>query len=124
MVSFGELLRRLRGTRSQREAAAELGMPVTTLSSLENQESTPRGPVLRKLAGYYRVPLTYFYPALASAPRVSESAKEWLRHLRDISAVDKETVAAHAAPEIPDEVRKQVAEAIRKKKHAETSNRE
>ena len=43
MPKFGELLRRLRGDRSQREVADELGMPVTTLSTLENQEPSREG---------------------------------------------------------------------------------
>jgi len=46
MENFGERLRRLRGDRSQKEVATKLGLPVTTLSSLENQDTIPRGEVL------------------------------------------------------------------------------
>jgi transcriptional regulator with XRE-family HTH domain len=121
MPNFGELLRRLRGERSQREVASELRMPVTTLSSLENQATVPRGPVLKRLAEYYGVPISYFYPAPSTPMKSSESAKEWLLSLRG-SANMKETVATHAPIDFPDEVKSRVAEAIRKRKHAEAPN--
>ena len=122
MPSFGELLRRLRGGRSQKDIAADLKMPVTTLSTLENQESVPRGPVLKRLADYYGVPLTYFYSSNASEMKPSDSAREWLHSLRHKS-VNVEAIATYAPADYPEDVKKQFAEKIRQKKHADISNR-
>ena len=122
MPGFGELLRRLRGTRSQRDVAADLAMPVTTLSTLENQESVPRGPVLKRLADYYGVQLTYFYPPTASEMKPSDPAREWLRSLSHKS-IDQEVIATYAPPDYPDAVKKQFAQKIRQKRHADISNR-
>jgi transcriptional regulator with XRE-family HTH domain len=123
MPAFGELLRRLRGSRPQRAVAADLEMPVTTLSTLENQEAVPRGPVLRKLASYYGVSMTYFYQQTVSEMRPTNSAREWLDILRGKPAV-KDVIATHAPPEYPDEIKKQFAEKIREKKRdAGTSHR-
>jgi putative transcriptional regulator len=117
MLSFGELLRRLRGERSQREVAEELGMPATTLSSLENQQDTPRGPVLHKIAEYYGVPVTYFFPSNSSGPHSSESAKHYLLGLKDRVGT-KETVATHASDDLTDADKERVAELINKRKRA------
>ncbi len=78
MPNFGEILRRLRNNRSQREVASELKMPVTTLSTLENQGSVPRGSVLKKLADYYGVSVAYFYVASPSEMKPSGAARAWL----------------------------------------------
>jgi len=118
-MPFGELLRRLRGTRSQKDVASDLGMPVTTLSTLENQEAVPREPVLKKLADYFGVPLTYFYAVPASVMRPSDAAKEWLLSLKHKS-IEKNTIATHAPPEYPEDVKKRFAEKIRQKRRAET----
>jgi transcriptional regulator with XRE-family HTH domain len=121
MPTFGELLRRLRGSRSQREVAVELDMPVTTLSTLENQEVVPRGAVLKKFADYYGVPLTYFYPPATSEPRATDSAREWLKFVSR-SSQSSDGIATHAPPEYPDDIKKRFAEIIREKKHAKTRN--
>ena len=123
MPPFGELLRRLRGDRPQRAVAADLGMPVTTLSTLENQESVPRGPVLKKLANYYGISLGYFYQQTGTEMRPSNSAKEWLDFLKAKPAV-KDGIATHAPPEYPDEIKKQFSEKIQeKKRNADSSHR-
>jgi len=123
MASFGELLRRLRGNRSQKEVANDLGMPITTLSSLENHVPVPRGSVLKRLANYYGVPVTYFYPAPTTEMKSSESALKWLLSVRSVSNV-KSTVATYGSLDIPEGLKIKVAEAIRKKKHAEASHNE
>lgn len=122
MPTFGELVRRLRGSRSQREVAAELDMPVTTLSTLENQEAVPRAPVLKKLADHYGVPITYFYPPSTSEPRATDSAREWLKFVSQNVKVNEE-IATHAPAEYPDEIKKQFAEKIREKRHAKARNK-
>jgi transcriptional regulator with XRE-family HTH domain len=119
MPTFGELLRRLRGLKSQKAVASELDMPVTTLSSLENQSQVPRGPLLEKLANYYGVPLTYFFPSPTSEPKPTDSAREWLKTVSQNLGV-KDGIAAHAPPEYPDKIKKHFAEKIREKKHAKT----
>jgi transcriptional regulator with XRE-family HTH domain len=120
-MPFGELLRRLRGSRSQRDVAAELGMPVTTLSTLENQDTPPRGSVLKKLADHFGVPISYFYSLPTSEMRTSDTAKEWLLSLKQ-KQVQKDALATHAPPEYPEDVKRQFAEKIRQKRHAETPN--
>lgn len=120
-MPFGEMLRRLRGTRSQKDVARELGMPVTTLSTLENQETVPRGPVLKKLADYFGVPLTYFYSAPSSEMRPSSAAKEWLLSLKE-RRVQKDAIATHASPEYPEDVKQEFAQRIKQKRRAETSD--
>jgi transcriptional regulator with XRE-family HTH domain len=114
MPNFGELLRRLRGGRSQRGVAEELEMPVTTLSTLENQQSVPRGPVLKKLADYYGVSVSYFYSSTAAEMRPTGAASAWLRRVRENSDV-KDTIATYASPDYPDEVKDKIAEKIAEK---------
>jgi len=123
--NFGGLLRRLRGTRQQKDVAAELGMPVTTLSTLENQDSVPRGIVLKKLSDYYGVAVTYFYSSPAQEVQPSDTAKAWLDTVRHnpINEDKKEVIATHAPPDYPEEIKKRFAEKIREKKHAQTSHR-
>lgn len=121
-MPFGELLRRLRGARTQKEVASDLEMPVTTLSSLENQDSVPRGPVLKKLADYYGVQVTYFYSAPTSEMSSSSTAKEWLLSLREKPGVAKDAIATLAPPDYPEDVKKQFARKIQQKKHADVAN--
>jgi transcriptional regulator with XRE-family HTH domain len=117
MTKFGELLRRLRGNRSQREVAANLQMPVTTLSTLENQESIPRGPVLKKFADYYGVPLAYFYATSGAEPRSSGAASAWLQTVRktgDVAHV-KETIATYGSSDFSEDLKNKIAEKISEK---------
>lgn len=123
MPEFGDLLRRLRGNRSQREVATELEMPVTTLSTLENQASVPRGPVLKKLSEYYDVPPTYFYSGSALRMKPSESARDWLALVRS-DTDSKETIATYAGPDFPDSLKAKLAEKIRERKHAKITHLE
>jgi putative transcriptional regulator len=119
MVHFGKRLRRLRGDRSQKEVASELGMPQTTLSTLENQDAVPRGEVLEKLAQYYGVPVTYFYPS--NSVKVTPTAKTWLKKLGD-STEGRDTVAMHGAPDLDEETKEKIARKIRQKL-AETTHK-
>lgn len=121
MSSFGELLRRLRGSRSQRAVAKDLGMPVTTLSTLENQTTLPRGSVLKRLSEYYGVQMNYFYAAPASAMKSTDSAKAWLRSLREKLDV-KETIAAYSSWDVPEEIKVSIAKKLKLRKHAEGSD--
>jgi transcriptional regulator with XRE-family HTH domain len=114
MPNFGELLRRLRGGRSQREVAGDLQMPVTTLSTLENQQSVPRGPMLKKLAGYYGVSISYFYSSSATEMKPTGAASAWLQTVRGDSNV-KETIAAYAQPDYSEEIQDKIAEKIAEK---------
>jgi transcriptional regulator with XRE-family HTH domain len=127
MPNFGELLRRLRGSRSQREVATDLQMPVTTLSTLENQETVPRGPVLKKLAVYFGVSVTYFYSSSASEMKSTCAASAWLQRVRHNSNI-KETIATYAPPDYPEEIKNKIAEKIaerisKNKRGNKTSNR-
>ena len=111
MENFGERLRRLRGNRSQREVASEMGKPQTTLSTLENQRAVPRGKVLEELSTFYSVPVSYFLAE--SGP--TDKAREWLRSVRETDSKGKETVATHAESPVWESDKKALAKWIEKK---------
>ena len=50
---IGKRLTALRGSRSQKEVAAAVGVTVTALSMYERGERIPRDMIKIKLAGYY-----------------------------------------------------------------------
>src|SRR5262249_55588397 len=107
---FGRRLRRLRGDRSQKEVAEALGIPTTTLSSLEQQETVPRGPMLQRLANHFGVSRDYFYPRDS---RATVGAREWLRQLRQTSFHSAPTIATHADIDFDEETKKRFAENVR-----------
>jgi transcriptional regulator with XRE-family HTH domain len=107
---FGRRLRRLRGERSQKEVAEAIGIPATTLSSLEQQETVPRGPVLQRLADHFGVPREYFYPPGRGA---TAGAREWLRELRQTPFEAAPTIATHADVDFDDETKERFAENVR-----------
>ncbi len=119
MENFGERLRRLRGERSQKEVAADLGLPVTTLSSMENQDTIPRGEVLQKLAEYYKIPISYFYKSGSAGVRASDAAVAWVQQLRE-PAHGKDTVATQSNIHLDDGDKERIAERI-KRQHAKIS---
>ncbi len=108
MENFGERLRQIRGERSQKEVAAGLGMPQTTLSSLENQDSIPRGEVLEKLAQYFKVPLNYFYEPRQPKPASTDAAKAYLSFLKE-PMKGRTTVATQASEIVEKAVRERIA---------------
>lgn len=120
MENFGERLRRLRGERSQREIASDLEMPVTTLSSLENQKTIPRGEVLEKLADYFKVPMNYFFKNLEIEPTGTDAAHAWLEQVRE-PAIGKQTVATQANILLDEETKEKIAERLRLR-NAKVSN--
>ena len=109
---FGRRLRRLRGERSQKEVAEALGIPTTTLSSLEQQETVPRGPMLQRLADHFGVSRDYFYPP---DTRTTVGAREWLRQLRQTSFNGRQTIATHADIDFDEEVKARFAENVRQR---------
>jgi transcriptional regulator with XRE-family HTH domain len=115
MAGFGDLLRRLRGSRTQKEVASGLGMPVTTLSTLENQEAVPRGTVLKRLADFYNVPLSYFYTATSTQMKATDAAKAWLQRLKNTD-VKAGTIATYGPPDMTDDLRHLIANSIKQKK--------
>lgn len=116
MAGFGDSLRRLRGSRTQKEVAFELGMPVTTLSSLENQDTVPRGAVLKRLADYYGMPLSYFYSAPSAEMKSTDAAKAWLRQLKN-SQVKSNAIATFASPDFPEDLKERIAHTIKQRKN-------
>ena len=112
MEHFGKRLRRLRGDRSQKEVASEVGMPQTTLSTLENQEAVPRGEVVERLAKFYNVPVAYFYPSPPA--RATQAASAWLKSLKQ-PARGEDTVATHATLVLDEETKQKIAERIKQK---------
>lgn len=112
MEHFGERLRRLRGERPQKTIAEALGMPQTTLSSLEKQQSIPRGDVLKKLADFFGVPIAYFYTA--TTPTASEAGRAWLEHLKS-STKGRDTIATHSPIAIDSQTKEKIAAKLREK---------
>lgn len=112
MEHFGERLRRLRGEKPQKAIAEALGMPQTTLSSLEKQQSIPRGDLLKKLAVFFGVPIAYFYTA--SNPTSSEAGKAWLEHLKS-STKGRDTIATHSPTAIDPQTKEKIAERLRQR---------
>jgi hypothetical protein len=87
-------------------------MPVTTYSTLENQDSLPRGQVLKRLADFFAVQMSYFHPAPSPGLRSTDSARSWLESLRTGEYPGRKT-AAHADFDIPDAAKAKIAEKIR-----------
>jgi transcriptional regulator with XRE-family HTH domain len=109
---FGRRLRRLRYERSQKEVAEALGIPTTTLSSLEQQETVPRGLMLQRLADYFGVPREYFYPP---DRRVTAGARQWLRQLRHTPFDAAPTIATHADVDFDQATKERFAENVRQR---------
>lgn len=62
MKKSGKRLRELRGIRTRTGVAREVGIPYSTLQAYETGDRTPSGPVKKKLADYYGVPVeTIFF---------------------------------------------------------------
>lgn len=58
-MSYGERLVKLRGKRSQEDAAKGIGISRARLSHYENERSEPDFDTLTKLSHFYRVPIDY-----------------------------------------------------------------
>lgn len=123
MPDFGDLLRRLRGNRPQRDVALELNLPVTTLSTLENQKQVPRGAVLKQLCTYYGVPPAYFYAEPSTQARKTDAAMRWLQMVKDNSAA-KEAIAFYAPIDVSDALKNRIAERLRQMKNAQIATGE
>jgi transcriptional regulator with XRE-family HTH domain len=113
---FGRRLRRLRGERSQKEVAEAIGIPTTTLSSLEQQETVPRGPMLQRLADHFGIAREYFYPP---GSRTTEGAREWLRQIRQTPFEAAPTIATHADVDFDEKTKERFAENVRQRLEAE-----
>src|SRR5208283_3518682 len=105
-------------SRSQKEIAGLLGMPQTTLSTLENQVTVPRGEVLRTLAEHFRVPVAYFYPQEPPSVVATERAKALLDSIRHSREETRATVATHTNPSddigLGEEAKRLIADKIHK----------
>ena len=61
MVDAGKRLRQLRGIRTRCGVARELGISYSALAFYENGDRQPSGPVKKKLADYYGVPVEFIF---------------------------------------------------------------
>jgi transcriptional regulator with XRE-family HTH domain len=103
-MMFGKKLRQLRlqSGKSQREVADEMKMMFpemrisqTSLSALELREDAPRGDILRKLATYYNIPITFFVRSQSHV-----NVMEYIQRLRLYSPTDvRRFVSEQAASE-------------------------
>ncbi len=86
-MNFGEKLRGLRKDlgKSQEQAANDIGISQTYLSTLEQRAAAPRQEILELLARYYDVPITFFFDVnvAPSARERIDAAKEYLRFLQN-----------------------------------------
>ncbi len=60
-MSTGTKLRALRGTRSQKEVANELGITKSALAMYERDERVPRDEVKVKIATYYNETVQFLF---------------------------------------------------------------
>jgi transcriptional regulator with XRE-family HTH domain len=71
-VNIGQKIRELRGTLSQDALAKKIGKPSNTLSRWETGTYKPTAEDLDKLARFFNVPITVFFPdQINTAERVS-----------------------------------------------------
>jgi transcriptional regulator with XRE-family HTH domain len=119
MAHFGERLRLLRGQRSQKRVAEELGIAPTTLCTFENQESLPRGETLQKLADYFGVQISYFFPSNPAKP--SEAARNYLLTIRRATGT-AQGLPTHSNLDLDDEKQRKVLDVMRRK-NAEASHK-
>lgn len=61
MVEAGRRLRQLRGIRTRSGVARELGISYAALAFYESGQRQPSGPVKKKLADYYGVPVEFIF---------------------------------------------------------------
>ena len=61
MVEAGKRLRQLRGIRTRTGVARELGISYSALAFYENGQRQPQGPIKKKLADYYGVPVEFIF---------------------------------------------------------------
>ena len=61
MAEAGRRLRQLRGIRTRSGVARELGISYSALAFYECGQRTPSGPVKKKLADYYGVPVEVIF---------------------------------------------------------------
>jgi transcriptional regulator with XRE-family HTH domain len=101
-----------------------MDIPQTTLSTLENQTSVPRGEVLARLADYFGVPITYFYRSHTVPLRSTEPARRFLESIRAEPIRGKATVATHMEPseDFDEDTKRLIAEKIHQKR-AETKRK-
>lgn len=119
MEHFGERLRRLRGDKPQKSVAEALDIPQTTLSSLEKQESIPRGDILKKFADFFGIGIDYFYDA--PEPQSSKPARAWLEHLRS-DLKGSTAIATHSRVPLGEKAQNKITEVI-KEKYENSSNK-
>jgi transcriptional regulator with XRE-family HTH domain len=98
--------------------AAELEIAATTLSTLENQQALPRGEMLEKLAGYYQVPISYFFPNEPTKP--SAAATGYLQSIRRTDP-RPHAVATHSTLDLDHDKLVKIREKMRQKR-AEASH--
>lgn len=60
-MEAGEKLRQLRGTRSLREVARDIGISPSALQQYETGKRRPRDPIKEQLAAYYRKSVAYIF---------------------------------------------------------------
>jgi transcriptional regulator with XRE-family HTH domain len=80
---------------------------------MENQETIPRGEVLKKLAECYKVPINYFYETDLPEVRSSDAARAWLYSLRELTTKGKDTVATQSNSQFDDETLEKIADRMR-----------
>lgn len=60
-MTTGERLRELRGTRSQEEVAAAIGVSQSAICAYEKDERVPRDDVKKRIASYYKRSVVFIF---------------------------------------------------------------
>lgn len=60
-MTTGERLRELRGTRSQEEVAAAIGVSQSAICAYEKDERVPRDDVKKRIANYYKRSVAFIF---------------------------------------------------------------
>jgi transcriptional regulator with XRE-family HTH domain len=60
-MTTGERLRELRGTRSQEEVAAAIGVSQSAICAYEKDERVPRDDVKKRIASYYKRSVAFIF---------------------------------------------------------------
>lgn len=103
MANFGQELKNLRKSakKSQMELAKDLGWKQAKVSYLENMENPPKGELIKHIASYFGVEVSYFLAERQKENKkvVSTKAFEYLNNLRAHTQRDR-NYAFHAPKDV------------------------
>jgi len=96
-VSFGDKLRglRVKTRKTLREQSRILGVSMNSIYRWENDLSTPRKPVLKRIADYYGVPIDWLLSENSTASLVSDVEQNLLGMFRKLPDTNRYKVLGY-----------------------------